>query len=151
MVRGSCPRSHRTITFAILGIQTQENHGVDNARVGYSVPREATMRLVITVVLTEAWCDQGANGYQTSFSVLLHELAAAFLAGGIPAIVLSLDKVIVNATVAGRWQTLAIRILGELVRPRRQAFFNRFREASSGIRARNQACPVRQPADGFHP
>ncbi len=74
--------------------------------------------------LIEASMDLGANAFQTFRFVILPNIATALLAGGMLAVALSFDEVIVTTFTAGQQQTLPIWMLEELVRPRQRPVTN---------------------------
>ncbi len=77
-----------------------------------------------SVSLIEASMDLGADGFQTFRYVVLPNIAAALLAGGMLAFALSFDEVIVTTFTAGQQTTLPIWMLSELVRPRQRPVTN---------------------------
>jgi putative spermidine/putrescine transport system permease protein len=72
----------------------------------------------------EASMDLGADRWQTFRFVVLPQLAAALLAGGMLAFALSFDKIIVTLFTAGHQQTLPIWFFNELFRPRERPITN---------------------------
>ncbi|GAA4408910.1 ABC transporter permease [Quisquiliibacterium transsilvanicum] len=74
--------------------------------------------------LIEASMDLGADGLQTLRHVILPQLGTALLAGGMLALALSFDEVIVTTFTAGQQTTLPIWMLNELVRPRQRPVTN---------------------------
>jgi putative spermidine/putrescine transport system permease protein len=74
--------------------------------------------------LIEASMDLGADGLQTLRFVILPQIAAALLAGGLLAFALSFDEIIVTLFTAGHEKTLPIWIYTELFRPRERPVTN---------------------------
>jgi putative spermidine/putrescine transport system permease protein len=72
----------------------------------------------------EASMDLGASGSQTFRYVLLPQIAAALLAGGMLAFALSFDEIIVTLFTAGHQRTLPIWFYNELFRPRDRPITN---------------------------
>lgn len=72
----------------------------------------------------EASMDLGAAGHQTFRHVLLPQLATALLAGGMLALALSFDEIIVTTFTAGPQETLPIWIYAQLTKPRQRPITN---------------------------
>ena len=74
--------------------------------------------------MMEASMDLGANSIQTWWHIVLPNIGAALLAGGILAFSLSFDEVIVTTFTAGQQQTLPIWIFGQMLKPRNRPITN---------------------------
>src|SRR3954469_13859231 len=72
----------------------------------------------------EASMDLGATSFQTFRYLVLPNIAPALLAGGMLALALSFDEVIVTAFTAGQQETLPIWIFSQLVKPRQRPVTN---------------------------